>query len=260
MRRPTATRKRGSRRSPWSCCATSTRNTVDFVPNFDDQREEPTVLPAKFPNLLVNGSSGIAVGMATNIPPHNLREVIDACIHVIDHPDCGVTDLFQFVKGPDFPTGGFICGWEGIKEAYETGRGRICHAGAHRSRGKRAIATAIIVNEMPFMVNKSRMIEQIAELVREKRITDISDLRDESDRDGIRVVIELKRDAIPQIVLNQLYKHTQMQSTFGVIMLALGRWRAEDHESEGADSPFHRASPHRGGAAHRVRAAACAGS
>ena len=197
------------------------KNTVDFVPNFDDQREEPTVLPSKFPNLLVNGSSGIAVGMATNIPPHNLREVTAACIHVIENPDCTVADLFQFVRGPDFPTGGFICGWEGIKEAYETGRGRIVMRARTEFEENEQGRNAIIVNEVPFMVNKSRMIEQIAELVREKRVTDISDLRDESDRDGIRVVIELKRDAIPQIVLNQLYKHTQMQSTFGVIMLAL---------------------------------------
>jgi DNA gyrase subunit A len=197
------------------------KNTVNFVPNFDDQREEPTVLPSKFPNLLVNGSSGIAVGMATNIPPHNLREVTDACIHVIENPNCTVADLFQFVRGPDFPTGGFICGWEGIKEAYETGRGRIVMRARTEFEENDQGRNAIIVNEVPFMVNKSRMIEQIAELVRDKRVTDISDLRDESDRDGIRVVIELKRDAIPQIVLNQLYKHTQLQSTFGVIMLAL---------------------------------------
>jgi DNA gyrase subunit A len=197
------------------------KNTVMFVPNFDGQRDEPTVLPAKFPNLLVNGSSGIAVGMATNIPPHNLREVIDACIHVIDQPDCTVSDLFRFVKGPDFPTGGYICGWEGIKEAYETGRGRIIMRGRTEVEENDHGRNAIIVKEIPFMVNKSRMIEQMAELVREKRITDITDLRDESDRDGIRVVIELRRDAIPQIVLNQLYKHTQLQSTFGVIMLAL---------------------------------------
>jgi DNA gyrase subunit A len=197
------------------------KNTVNFVPNFDDQREEPTVLPSKFPNLLVNGSSGIAVGMATNIPPHNLREVTEACIHVIENPDCSVADLFKFVRGPDFPTGGFICGWEGIKEAYETGRGRIVMRARTEFEENEQGRNAIIVNEVPFMVNKSRMIEQIAELVRDKRVTDISDLRDESDRDGIRVVIELKRDAIPQIVLNQLYKHTQLQSTFGVIMLAL---------------------------------------
>ncbi|MEX2281445.1 MAG: DNA gyrase subunit A [Gemmatimonadota bacterium] len=197
------------------------KETVNFVPNFDDQRVEPTVLPAKFPNLLVNGSSGIAVGMATNIPPHNLREVIDACIHVIDHPECELQDLFRFIRGPDFPTGGYICGWEGVKEAYETGRGRVVMRARSEIEELDNGKTAIIVTEIPFMVNKARTIEQIAALVHEKKIPDISDLRDESDRDGIRVVIELKRDAIPQIVLNQLYKHTQLQSTFGVIMLAL---------------------------------------
>ena len=196
------------------------KETVDFAPNFDDRLQEPRVLPSKFPNLLVNGSSGIAVGMATNIPPHNLREVIDACVHLIDNPEATPIELMRIVKGPDFPTGGFICGWGGIKEAYETGRGRIV------IRAKTTIEEvngrpAIIVDEVPFMVNKARMVQQIADLVREKKITDIHDLRDESDRDGIRVVIELKRDAIPQIVMNQLYKHTQMQSTFGVIMLAL---------------------------------------
>ncbi|MBI4410003.1 MAG: DNA gyrase subunit A [Gemmatimonadetes bacterium] len=197
------------------------KDTVDFVPNFDDRLQEPTVLPARLPNLLVNGSSGIAVGMATNIPPHNLREVVAACVHLIDQPDASVADLMQFMQGPDFPTGGFICGRDGIREAYRTGRGRlIMRARAEVERTKDG-REHIIVTEVPFMVNKARMIEQIAALVREKKITDITDLRDESDRDGIRVVIELRRDAIPQIVLNQLFKHTQMQSTFGVIMLAL---------------------------------------
>jgi DNA gyrase subunit A len=198
------------------------KETVAFVPNFDDRLREPTVLPAKFPNLLVNGSSGIAVGMATNIPPHNLREVINACVYLVDNAHATVPDLMNFVKGPDFPTGGFICGRQGIEEAYMTGRGRIV------MRAKATIEeldngkSRIIVTEIPFMVNKTRMIEQIAQLHREKKLTEISDLRDESSkRDGIRVVIELRRDAIPQIVLNQLYKHTQLQSTFGVIMLAL---------------------------------------
>ena len=197
------------------------KDTVAFIPNFDDQRQEPTVLPAKFPNLLVNGSSGIAVGMATNIPPHNLREVVDACIHQVDHPDCTIPELMQFIKGPDFPTGGLICGAEGVVEAYETGRGRVLMRARADIEEPDGGKPRIIVTEIPFMVNKSRMIEQIADLVRERRITDIAALRDESDRDGIRVVIELKRDSMPQIVLNQLYKHTQMQSTFGVIMLAL---------------------------------------
>jgi DNA gyrase subunit A len=197
------------------------KDTVAFIPNFDDQREEPTVLPAKFPNLLVNGSSGIAVGMATNVPPHNLREVVAACIHQIDNPECTIQDLMRFIKGPDFPTGGVICGAEGVVEAYETGRGRILMRAKAEIEEPDGGKPRIIVTEIPFMVNKSRMIEQIADLVRERRVADITALRDESDRDGIRVVIELKRDAMPQIVLNQLYRHTQMQSTFGVIMLAL---------------------------------------
>ncbi|HEX6940399.1 MAG TPA: DNA gyrase subunit A [Longimicrobiales bacterium] len=197
------------------------KETVDFAPNFDDRLEEPTVLPARVPNLLVNGSSGIAVGMATNIPPHNLREVVDACIHLIDHPEADVRELMRFIKGPDFPTGGFVHGREGIREAYETGRGRIVMRARAEIEESDGGKPRIVVTEIPFMVNKARMIEQIAELVRDKKITDITDLRDESDREGIRVVIELKRDAIPQIVLNQLFKHTQMQSTFGVILLAL---------------------------------------
>jgi DNA gyrase subunit A len=197
------------------------KETVDHTPNFDDQRMEPRVLPAKFPNLLVNGSSGIAVGMATNVPPHNLREIVDACIHLADNPEATAVDLMQFVRGPDFPTGAYICVSEGLKEAYEKGRGRIVMRARADIEEPDSGRPRIIVTEIPFMVNKSRMIEQIAQLVREKRVTEIADMRDESDRDGIRIVIELKRDAIPNIVLNQLYKHTQMQSTFGVIMLAL---------------------------------------
>jgi DNA gyrase subunit A len=197
------------------------RGTVDFVPNFDDRLQEPTVVPAKVPNLLLNGSSGIAVGMATNIPPHNLRELAAAIVYLVENPEAEVRDLMRFVQGPDFPTGGYICGREGINEAYETGRGRIVMRAKTDIEELEGGKSRIIVSEIPFMVNKARTIEQIAELVREKKITEISDLRDESDRDGIRVVVELKRDAIPQIVLNQLYKHTQLQSTFGVIMLAL---------------------------------------
>jgi DNA gyrase subunit A len=197
------------------------KETVDFAPNFDDRLLEPTVLPAKVPNLLVNGSSGIAVGMATNIPPHNLREVTDACVHLIDNPECTIEDLRAFVRGPDFPTGGLVYGGDGIHEAYETGRGRVVMRARAEIEEREGGRERIVVTEIPFMVNKSRMIETIAELVRDKKIEGISDLRDESDRDGMRVVIELKRDVIPQIVLNQLYKHTQMQSTFGVIMLAL---------------------------------------
>jgi DNA gyrase subunit A len=197
------------------------KETVDFSPNFDDRLMEPRVLPARLPNLLVNGSSGIAVGMATNIPPHNLREVVAACVHLVDNPDATWEDLHAFIRGPDFPTGGVIYGRDGIREAYENGRGRVVvRARAtieERDGGK---GDRIVITDVPFMVNKSRVIEHIAELVRDKKLEGISDLRDESDR-RIRVVIDLKRDAIPHIVLNQLYKHTQLQSTFGVIMLAL---------------------------------------
>src|SRR6059058_843661 len=198
--------------------------TVDFGPNYDESLREPLVLPARFPNLLVNGSSGIAVGMATNIPPHNLREAIDAVVAYIDDPDIDVPALMKHIKGPDFPTGGIILGVGGIRDAYETGRGRVrVRAKAHiepLSQGKEAI----IVTELPFQVKKGGdggLIQKIAELVRDKKIAEISDLRDESDRRGMRLVIELKRDAIPKVVLNKLYKHTAMQSTFGVNMVAL---------------------------------------
>ena len=199
-------------------------DTVDFQPNYDGNENEPLVLPARFPNLLVNGSSGIAVGMATNIPPHNLSEVIAATIAYIDDPEIDAAGLMKHVRGPDFPTGGVILGLGGIREAYETGRGRIrVRARAHAeplSHGKEAI----IVTELPYMVKKggeSGVIRKIAELVHEKKITEVSDLRDESDRKGMRIVIELKRDAIPKVVLNKLYKHTALQTTFGVNMVAL---------------------------------------
>jgi DNA gyrase subunit A len=198
------------------------KNTVDFAPNFDDRLREPTVLPSGIPNLLVNGSSGIAVGMATNIPPHNMREVVAAAIHLLDDPEATVGDLRKMIKGPDFPTGGFIYGRQGIKDYQETGRGRIVmRARAVIEEKESSNKSQIVVNEIPYQVNKSRLIEQIAELVKDGKLEGISALRDESDRDGMRIVIELKRDAIPRVVLNQLYKHTQMQSTFGVIMLAL---------------------------------------
>jgi DNA gyrase subunit A len=197
------------------------KETVDFAPNYDDRLTEPRVLPARVPNLLINGSSGIAVGMATNIPPHNLREVVAACVHLIDHPDADAEALMAFVRGPDFPTGGVIYGRDGIREAYETGRGRVVvRARAEIEEKEGGKGERIIVTEIPFQVNKSRLIEYIAELVRDKKLEGISDLRDESDK-RIRIVIDLKRDAIPHIVLNQLFKHTQMQTTFGVIMLAL---------------------------------------
>lgn len=196
------------------------KNTVDFIPNFDGEEKEPAVVPSRFPNLLVNGSSGIAVGMATNIPPHNLIEVINGVEILIDNPEATVLDLMTQIKGPDFPTAGIIMGKRGIREAYETGRGKVV------VRAKTEIEEEnnrhkIIVNELPYQVNKARLIENIADLVKDKKIVGISDLRDESDRDGMRIVIELKRDANPNIILNQLYKHTKLQDSFGIIMLAL---------------------------------------
>jgi len=197
------------------------KDTVDFTPNFDGRLEEPTVLPGKVPNLLINGSSGIAVGMATNIPPHNLREVVSATKALIENPEVNQEELETLVTGPDFPTGGFICGQGGIRDAYRTGRGRIVMRARAEVEELPGGGERIVITEIPFMVNKSRLIEVIAQLVRDKKITDIRDLRDESDRDGMRIVIELKRDAIPRVVLNRLYKHTQMQATFGTILLAL---------------------------------------
>jgi len=198
------------------------KETVEFGPNYDDSLEEPLVLPCKFPNLLVNGSEGIAVGMATKIPPHNLDEVIAGLIAIIDNPAVDFEDLMQLIPAPDFPTGGFILGQSGVREAYSTGRGIIqMRARAMVETNKRTGRESIIINEIPFQVNKARLIEKIAELVRDKKIEGISDLRDESDRDGMRIVIELKRDSIPQVILNQLYKMTPMQSSFGIIMLAI---------------------------------------
>lgn len=197
------------------------KDTVDFKPNFDEHEMEPVVLPSRFPNLLVNGSSGIAVGMATNIPPHNLGEVIDGIIKIIDEPELAMEDLNKIIKGPDFPTAGVIIGKQGIRDAYRTGRGRIyvrAEASIEQMSNSRQ---RIIVTELPYQVNKARLIEKIADLVKDKRIEGISDLRDESDREGMRIVIELKRDANSNVVLNQLYKNTQMQETFSVNMLAL---------------------------------------
>src|SRR5215211_4851708 len=198
------------------------KNTVDFAPNFDDRLQEPTVLPSAVPNLLINGSSGIAVGMATNIPPHNISEVISATIALIDDPELDIAALRKIVKGPDFPTGGYIYGRAGIKDYQETGRGRIVmRARAVIEEKESSNKSQIVINELPYQVNKAKLVSDIAELVRDKKLEGISDLRDESDRDGMRIVVELKRDAIPRVVLNGLYKHTTMQSTFGVIMLAL---------------------------------------
>jgi DNA gyrase subunit A len=198
------------------------KNTVDFGPNFDDRLQEPKVLPSGVPNLLVNGSSGIAVGMATNIPPHNLKEVVAALHALIENPDLDVTALRKFVKGPDFPTGAYIYGKQGVKDYQETGRGRVVmRARAVIEEKESSGRSQIVVTEIPYQVNSANLLIQIRDLVREGKLQGISDLRNESDRDGMRIVIELKRDAIPRVVLNQLYKHTQMQATFGVIMLAL---------------------------------------
>lgn len=197
------------------------KDTVNFVPNFDGSKKEPEVLPARFPQLLVNGSSGIAVGMATNIPPHNLVETIDGTIELIDNPDATIEDLMEHIKGPDFPTGGLILGTQGIREAYHTGRGSIKVRARARIEPMSGGRHRIVVTEIPYQVNKARMIERIAQLARDKRIEGITDLRDESDREGLRIVMELKRDANPNVVLNQLYKHTTMETTFGAIMLVL---------------------------------------
>src|SRR5437667_1251626 len=198
------------------------KNTVDFIPNFDERLQEPTVLPAKLPNLIINGAAGIAVGMATNIPPHNLAETVEAITYLVDHPNAGVKDLRKFIKGPDFPTGAIIYGREGIKECYEKGRGRITiRARAVVEEKESTGKHQIVVAEIPYQVNKSNLIAQIAELVNGKKLEGISDLRDESDREGMRIVIELKPDAVPAVVLNQLYKHNQRQTTFGAIMRAV---------------------------------------
>ncbi|MCR6578210.1 DNA gyrase subunit A [Campylobacter insulaenigrae] len=196
------------------------KDTVDFVPNYDDSMSEPDVLPARVPNLLLNGSSGIAVGMATNIPPHSLNELIDGLLYLIENKECSLEEIMQFIKGPDFPTGGIIYGKKGIIEAYKTGRGRVkVRAKTHIE--KRANKDIIVIDELPYQTNKARLIEQIADLAKEKQIEGIAEVRDESDREGIRVVIELKRDAMSEIVLNNLFKSTTMESTFGVIMLAI---------------------------------------
>ena len=215
------------------------KQTVDFVPNYDGSLMEPAILPAKFPNLLVNGSSGIAVGMTTNIPPHNMREVIDACIAIIRNPDISVEELIRILPGPDFPTGGFILGQEGIREAYRNGKGTVTIRGrALIERQKRTEREAIVITEIPYQVNKAKMLEKIAELVQEKRIEGIADLRDESDREGLRVVIELKRDAVAQVILNQLFKHTQLQISFGIILLAIVNGRPQLLNLKEALLPF----------------------
>ncbi|MBQ7345502.1 MAG: DNA gyrase subunit A [Oscillospiraceae bacterium] len=197
------------------------KETVEWDPNFDESRKEPRVLPSRFPNLLVNGSSGIAVGMATNIPPHNLKEVINACVAVIDDPECSMVDLMEHVSGPDFPTGGIIMGRSGIRAAYATGRGKVVVRARTEFEEFGKDRTRIIVSELPYQVNKRQLIKKIAEQVKDKRLDGISDLRDETDRNGMRMVIELKKDANPQVVLNNLFKQTDLQTSFGIIMLAL---------------------------------------
>jgi len=196
------------------------KDTVDFIPNYDDSMSEPDVLPSRVPNLLINGSSGIAVGMATNIPPHRLDEVVDALLYLIDNKECEISDLMEIVKGPDFPTGGIIFGKRGIIDAYNTGRGRVkIRAKTHIE--KKGHKDVIVIDEFPYQVNKSRFIEQVVGLVKDKQIEGISEIRDESDRDGIRVVIELKRDAMSEIILNNLYKSSSLEVTFGIIILAI---------------------------------------
>src|ERR1044072_6517289 len=200
------------------------KETVNFQPNYDESLSEPTVLPTRIPNLLLNGSEGIAVGMATKIPPHNLTEVVDATIAVLRNPEVGTEDLLKIVKGPDFPTRGFICGLEEIKESYRTGRGILqmrARASIDRVGRSSHERDAVIVTELPFQVNKARLIEHIAELANEKKLEGIAEVRDESDRHGMRIVVELKRDAVPQVVLNKLFKLTPMQSSFGIINLAI---------------------------------------
>src|SRR5256885_177255 len=203
------------------------KDTVDFQPNYDGNEKEPSVLPAKFPNLLVNGAGGIAVGMATNIPPHNLGEVIDACVALIDNPALGIEDLINIVPGPDFPTGGIILGRQGIRSSYHLGRGSIVMRGKVSIQTIRKDREAIVITEIPYQLNKAAMVERIAELVREKKIEGVGELRDESDRDGFRVVIELKREAMADVVLNQLYRFTPLQSNFAANMLALDGGRPQ---------------------------------
>src|SRR5579871_4154617 len=197
------------------------KDTVDFVPNYDESETEPSVLPAKLPNLLINGSSGIAVGMATNIPPHNIKETIGACVALIDDPTLSIQDLMKHMPGPDFPTGGIINGARGIHEAYFTGRGRIFVRARCHVEGKEGTKQSIIVTELPYMVNKARLLERIAELVKDKKLDGITELRDESDKDGMRMVIELRRGENTEVMINNLYQHTAMQTVFGINMVAL---------------------------------------
>ena len=222
------------------------KETVNFASNYDGSEHEPLVLPAKLPNLLVNGSSGIAVGMATNIPPHNLNEVINACLALIDKPETDIEALMKHIPGPDFPTAAIITGVEGIREAYRTGRGRVyVRARAAIETDKKNSRQAIIVTELPYQVNKANLLEKIAELVKEEKIQGISQLRDESDKSGMRMVIELKRGEVADVILNNLYEHTAMQSVFGINYRGAGQRPAAAAESQGAARGVH-PSPARG--------------
>jgi DNA gyrase subunit A len=197
------------------------KDTVDFIPNYDSSLEEPIVLPTKIPNLMINGSSGIAVGMATNIPPHNLSEIIEGLVAIIDNPNISIDDLIKIIKGPDFPTYGIIKGVKGIYNAYKTGRGNVTIYGKTEIEEIKGKKHAIIITELPYLVNKAKLIEKIAELIKQKKLEGITDIRDESNREGMRVVIELKKDAQPQIILNFLYKHTALKTNFGIILLGI---------------------------------------
>ncbi len=254
--RPIATRS-----AAWSAfrrelLADIDKETVDFVPNYDGKEMEPTVLPTRIPNLLINGSSGIAVGMATNIPPHNLVEVVDACLALLANPEISIDELIEIIPAPDFPTAGIIYGLAGVHEGYRTGRGRvIMRARTHFEDMEKGNRQSIIVDELPYQVNKKSLLERIAELVHEKKLEGISEIRDESDKSGMRMVIELKRGEVPEVVLNNLYKQTQLQDTFGINMVALvdGQPRLLQPEADARRVPR---APARGGdAAHRVRVA-----
>ena len=234
------------------------KETVDFVPNYDGKEREPTaLLPAKIPNLLINGSSGIAVGMATNIPPHNVGEVVDGCLALLDNPDLTVDELIAFIPAPDFPTAGIIYGTEGVKEGYRTGRGRVViRARTHIEELEKGNRSAIIIDELPYQVNKANLLIRIGELVREKKLEGLSEIRDESDKSGMRVVIELKRGEQAEVALNNLYKETQMQDTFGMNMVALVDGQPKPAQRQGAAGGVPASSPRSRHAAHRVRAAA----
>ena len=230
------------------------KDTVEFKPNYDDRLLEPSVLPAKFPNLLVNGAGGIAVGMATNIPPHNLGEVIDACLAHLDNPEVSIDELCQIIQGPDFPTGGLIIGRSGILSAYHKGRGSILMRAKVEIEQVRKDREALIVTAIPYQINKKTLIEKIADLVRDKRVEGIADIWDETNREGMRIVIELKRDAVADVVLNQLYRFSDLQTTFGANMLAINGGRPEKSQSQGHGRGLHQLPRGSGQPAHQISA------